>query len=60
MYRNDESSIVYSEDGKECTNIYFNFDEYKVKISFNQSAVPIVEGLFPDPSNSKYLTFVKR
>lgn len=59
MYKNDESSFVYSEDGKDCTNIYFNFDVYKVKISFNQSTVPIMEELFPDPSNSKYLTFVK-
>lgn len=61
MYKNDESSIVYSEDIKENTNIYFNFKDYKIKITFEKSQVPALDdSLFCDIDNeNKYILFVK-
>lgn len=62
MYKNDVSSHVYSEDIKENTNLYFDFTDYKIKISFEKSHVPLLEdpifsGLIDDGENN--VMFIK-
>lgn len=43
MYRNDESAILYSEEIKNIINLYYKRDDYKVKISFEQSEIPNIK-----------------
>lgn len=62
MYKNDTTSKVYSEDVKEDTNLYFNFTDYKIKITFTKSYVPVLEdpefsGLLDD--GNKNVMFIK-
>lgn len=56
FYINDESSQVYAENDKGVYTIYFRFEEFKVKISFEESQVPMPKSSFLD--DDKTVTFV--
>lgn len=56
FYINDDSSQVYAENNKGIYTIYFRFEEFKVKISFEESQVPMPKSSFLD--DDKTVTFV--